>query len=931
MTLHEAIRLILMEKKAPMRAEELLTAIKAKGLYSKKDGSALSVNQIYARVASNKELFSVRNGEIYLTSKLGNSFVNVSWRIKSFLRTGNIQSEILIPFLLVFFRFSQKKKKSTVFPSLSYENFRKLSTIEKRNQLLDLVKELREPYFAETTDVINTSLVETNLHELDDIFWLLDDINSSSLDISDPEFEKIFEDILLYFSGWRTSQEFKTPDPVVDYISTIVHLKNKDTLCDPFAGHGGLIAKIIKENTNVTAVLQDFNLTVVLLGKLNMLVRSIDTQFIFGNSFHPRGLLSTKKYSWIITHPPFGMMISPSSLQEEYLKIKSNSGDGAIVQLVLSLLSNDGKAVIVLPESFFFGMVCEKLRKFLMERDFIEAVHSLPAGVFAPQTGIKTSILILNKSKNKSAAGRVTFKEVGTGKSERNQDQLLIFKDTAKQYERIVDLQEIAENDFILSVNRYLNVKEFGPEYFPIKELVTKIKKGTHIPKHTLGSQGKVPFITISNLANSKVNNTLVLEDIEQFLDSTELTNGIVKQECVLIADHGVKLKPTYFKGRQPIAINLHILALFVKKELILPQYLIHQLNQNYVAEQLEKIRGGTVIPFVRQKDLLEIRINVPPIEQQQKELSALTDILSQGDFPEAHFNLHLNRSGGGILKPLPKVDEERKLLSSIKHEFANLKAIVDGDVDLVKSFIDKKIKNSTLFTWDDTISSKPGARSVHQVFDNISKTLGQMGAAFPRLQQIIDFQKENLKKEPVKIVSFIREQVAQLQNQLIEVKVSYKLNGEKIEDQSDVDVLIDKNQFATVVQNFIFNSIKHGFVDEYSEYSTILFDIAKSDDELSVEIKMMNNGKPFQENFTVEDFKSFGVKSGSDGSGIGGYLMDQVVKNHGGQLELMNFEADQVIWLEPEQNKERKDKVLADAYSMFWPSIGFKVTLPIE
>lgn len=921
MTLHEAIRLVLAEKNAPMRAQEILVAIKEKGFYSKKDGSKLSVNQIYARVSHNSELFSTREGEIYLTPKFGNPYVNVSWRIKSFLRTGSIQSEILIPFLLVFFRFSQKEK--SIFPLLNFIEFSKLQTIDKRDQLLDLVGKLREPYFEKTTDIVIEALVETRLDELDDIFWLLDEINTSTLELSDAEFEKIFDEILLYFSGWRTAQDFKTPDSIVDYISTIVRLKKNDSICDPFAGHGGLIGKVIKEGLNLSAVLQDFNLTVVLLGKLNMLVRGLDVSFYFGNSFNTGGVLMAKKYNWIITHPPFALMVSQASLPE--FKIRSSSGDAAVVQLVFSMLNDSGKAVIVLPESFFFNMAGEELRRFLIEQDIIEAIHSLPAGIFAPQTNLKTSILVLNRSKSHSAKGNVIFKEVSIGEPGRKQDQLVILKGVSKQSERVVDLEEITKNDFILSVNRYLNVKEYGPEYLPIKDLVTNIKKGAHVPKHALNSQGKIPFITISNLASTKVHNTLMLEEIEQFLNP-EQSKSIIKHECILIADHGAKLKPTYFKGNRSIAINLHILALFVKKELILPQYLINQLNQEYVAEQLEKIRGGTVIPFVRQKDLLEIRISVPPLYQQKKELSALSEILSVNEPFVRHFKLSSSE------RTPAKVNDEKKLLSSIKHEFANLKAIVDGDVDLIKSFIDRKIKNKSLITWEDTISSKPGARSIDQVFDNISRTLGQMGATFPRLQQIIDFQKENLKKEPAKIVAFIKEQVEQLHNQIIAVKIAYKLNGEEFRGESDIDVLIDKNQFATVIQNFIFNSMKHGFIDEYSEYSTIVFEVSKSDDELSAEIKMMNNGKPFAENFTLEDFKSFGVKSESDGSGIGGYLMNQVIKNHGGKLELMNFGAEQVIWLEPEQRKEKGvAKILADAYSMFWPSVGFKITIPIE
>jgi len=110
---------------------------------------------------------------------------------------------------------------------------------------------------------------------------------------------------------------------------------------------------------------------------------------------------------------------------------------------------------------------------------------------------------------------------------------------------------------------------------------------------------------------------------------------------------------------------------------------------------------------------------------------------------------------------------------------------------------------------------------------------------------------------------------------------------NEEYSSKSDIDVFIDEIQFSVIIRNFVMNSLKYG--DQPPDVQqNIIFNL--NSDKDFYYLSMVNDGAPFPPEFTLDNFLSFGGRSHkSKGSGLGGFLINRVVQNHNGTIELMD------------------------------------------
>jgi type I restriction enzyme M protein len=146
--------------------------------------------------------------------------------------------------------------------------------------------------------------------------------------------------------------------------------------------------------------------------------------------------------------------------------------DMAFLQHMVAVLKDDGKAGVVLPHGTLFRGSSEgKIRKALLEADLVEGIVGLPSALFY-NTGIPASIWIINKKKSAEQKGKVVILDASDDfKEGKNQNELLpehiekiakhynAYQDIDK-YMRIVDMEEIKENDFNLNISRYIDKSE---------------------------------------------------------------------------------------------------------------------------------------------------------------------------------------------------------------------------------------------------------------------------------------------------------------------------------------------------------------------------------------------------------------------------------------------------------------------------------------
>ena len=270
---------------------------------------------------------------------------------------------------------------------------------------------------------------------------------------------------------------------------------------DPTVGSGGMLIQTRnyllekKENAkNLSLFGQEMNLNTWAICKMNMFLHGVFNADIrkgdtLGDPQHTSGG-ELMAFDRVIANPPFSLKKWGKEAADAdpygrypYGTPPKDSGDLAFVQHMIASLNAEGKMGCVVPHGVLFRGASEKeIRKGILEDDLLEAVVGLPAALFYG-TGIPAALLIINKKKPAKRKNKVLFinseLEYEEGK---NQNQLRE-KDIAhilsvyenyedeKRYSRVVDIEEIRENDHNLNIRRYADSTP-PPEQFDTKAIL---------------------------------------------------------------------------------------------------------------------------------------------------------------------------------------------------------------------------------------------------------------------------------------------------------------------------------------------------------------------------------------------------------------------------------------------------------------------------
>lgn len=389
---------------------------------------------------------------------------------------------------------------------------------------------------------------------------LLRHFNQHSLKNKDLNSNEIlgdaYEYLIKYFAddAGKKGGEFYTPRGVVQLIVRLIKPEPKQKVYDPTCGSGGMLIEAAKyvadqpngkvgKNINISLFGQEKNLGTWAIGKLNMILHNfLDADIRKGDTLtDPKHLNDDNElmmFDRVIANPPFSMdkwwaqaeanitkKLDKSGKEKEvapnYNKVVSDpygrlqygipprgAADLAFLQHMVAVLKQDGRAGVVLPHGTLFrGGTEGKIRQGLIEADLVEGIIGLAPALFY-NTGIPASIWILNKNKTEAQKGKITIIDAsGDCKEEPKQNKLLethVKKiaeayDAAKdveRYMRMVDLEEVKENDYNLNIARYVDTMEPEQEVDLIevkarlKELGTKEADVDAKLKHLLEDLG---------------------------------------------------------------------------------------------------------------------------------------------------------------------------------------------------------------------------------------------------------------------------------------------------------------------------------------------------------------------------------------------------------------------------------------------------------
>lgn len=298
-----------------------------------------------------------------------------------------------------------------------------------------------------------------------------------------------FEYLLSVLGSQGDAGQFRTPRHIIDFIVDVVDPKKEDTILDPACGTAGFlissfkhIVEANKEKLNPedkkrmmnNIVGYDISPDMVKLSKVNMYLHGFPTPHIYEYDTLSSEDRWEETYDVIMANPPF---MSPKGgiKPHKRFSIQANRAEVLFVNYIMEHLNNNGRAGIIVPEGINFknDSAYKQLRKILVEDNYLYAVVSLPAGVFQPYSGVKTSILFLDKQIAKKVNHILFLNIQNDGMDLGAQRRPIIYNDLPLALESILRYKQHVESNGSYSIGGWPEGK-YNIDTYPNCRFVSK-------------------------------------------------------------------------------------------------------------------------------------------------------------------------------------------------------------------------------------------------------------------------------------------------------------------------------------------------------------------------------------------------------------------------------------------------------------------------
>jgi type I restriction enzyme M protein len=343
----------------------------------------------------------------------------------------------------------------------------------------------------------------------------------------------LYEYMLGKIASAGQNGQFRTPRHIIRLMVEMVEPTAKDTICDPASGTCGFLAvaaeylretkpEIFADSQSRTHFHTgmfsgyDFDTTMLRIGSMNMLLHGVEGADIqYRDSLSQDYAIEEEKYSLILANPPFAGSLNKDNVSKDLLRlVDTKSTELLFLSLFLKILKPGGRAAVIVPDGVLFktSTANKKIRRMLVEEQKLDAVVSLPSGVFKPYAGVSTAILFFTKT-NSGGTDSVWFYDMtADGWSLDDKRQPLLSDDllgihpcrplsgeehtknnlpdvlarwhqrSGKERDRsrteqsfVVKREEIQAADYDLSLNRYKEVVHEQVEHVPPLKLIAEL------------------------------------------------------------------------------------------------------------------------------------------------------------------------------------------------------------------------------------------------------------------------------------------------------------------------------------------------------------------------------------------------------------------------------------------------------------------------
>ena len=356
-------------------------------------------------------------------------------------------------------------------------------------------KYMDDAIFKLPTPLVLSKVVDS----LDEIYAVMNEIQTTDVR------GDVYEYLLSKIAQSGRNGQFRTPRHIIRMMVELMDPSSDEIICDPACGTSGFLVvagEYLKEKKkdhymNHMFHGYDMDRTMLRIGAMNMMTHGIDNPFIeYRDSLSDQNQ-DKEQYSLVLANPPFKGILDAESVSGNLLKVcKTKKTELLFLTLFLRILKIGGRCACIVPDGVLFGSskAHKSIRKEIVENQRLEAVISMPSGVFKPYAGVSTAILIFTKTEHGGTdhvwfydmkADGFSLDDKRTPVAENDiPDIIERFENREKEVDRkrteqsfMVPKKDIVENEYDLSINKYKEVEYIPVEYPPTSEIMANIRE----------------------------------------------------------------------------------------------------------------------------------------------------------------------------------------------------------------------------------------------------------------------------------------------------------------------------------------------------------------------------------------------------------------------------------------------------------------------
>lgn len=671
---------------------------------------------------------------------------------------------------------------------------------------------------------------------------------------NDNEYQKYYCDLVEYmlthlatYRG-RYMGEFMQPASVTSLVGKIVNEMHPQRIYNPFAG---LCSYAFISDCEYYGQEKDVDTSLLARVRLDAHGKNPDL-LRWEDSLHYWYNISA---DCLVSTPPFGIKLNGAYHSHGYHLYRS------VEEFLLFnfLESPMQKAVLIMPMSVCFSQQLFAARKTIIERNALEMVVELPAGIFYA-TGVKTVMIVLNRHRSSNRITLVNGQEcvVSQGKAKDLDVEaiLKIINSEETTHRVIINSDEMFHNDaswLFSAYASYAEEVEEGKMLMPLSDVV--------VPGTPLAHNETSGIVLSSSDFSDNIN--VLFDEISPKRDKVTPNHKAYLGKHIVLSVLQNKVKLCVCDFDEPIYLNQNQIAFALKDDSPISfEYLVYALLNSSAIQRITSLVNGISVRVTRQlvRQILECRIQVHT-EHTDRERVVSTVYEAYKREKSIAMQMEMQRLG-------------------IRDASSDLAHILGASFHKISTAINMLQQEVAA---NDT---KNALDSINDNFKYIQRMITTVGA---------DFESGRLKLSNINVNDFVKSYIYSWRNFGSDIfELSYHSNV-----SDDTYIKVDADMFRVLFDTILRNAYKHGFYaqgtpDNKVEITT---SFVRKEDREYILVEFANNGAPFPKGFDIHQYIKRGAFAGDTGNtGLGGYHIYSIVKRHDGFLNLADSKAWPVI-----------------------------------